>query len=144
MARHRVLFVCTHNSARSQMAEGLLRFLHSDRFDVYSAGTAPTRVHPMAIQVMHELGIDISAARSEYIDRYMNENVDIVVTVCDSAKEQCPYMPARLKNIHHGFPDPSGVEGTEAERRTAFRRVRDEIKAWIENELINVALSSTQ
>lgn len=130
--KKRVLFVCTHNSARSQMAEGLLRAMAGDRYEVMSAGTEPRGVHPLAVEAMREIGIDISGHRSEHVDRYLDPPADIVVTVCDSAKEACPYVPARERLIHHGFEDPSAATGTEAERLAAFRRVRDAIRDWLE------------
>lgn len=130
--KKRVLFVCTHNSARSQMAEGLLRAMAGDRYEVMSAGTEPRGVHPLAVEAMREIGIDISGHRSEHVDRYLDPPADIVVTVCDSAKEACPYVPARERLIHHSFEDPSAATGTEAERLAAFRRVRDAIRDWLE------------
>ncbi|ARA92662.1 low molecular weight phosphatase family protein [Rhodothermaceae bacterium RA] len=130
--KKRVLFVCTHNSARSQMAEGLLRAMAGDRYEVMSVGTEPRGVHPLAVEAMREIGIDLSGHRSEHVDRYLDPPADIVVTVCDSAKEACPYVPARERLIHHGFEDPSAATGTEAERLAAFRRVRDAIRDWLE------------
>ncbi|GIV61074.1 MAG: ArsC family transcriptional regulator [Rhodothermaceae bacterium] len=130
--KKRVLFVCTHNSARSQMAEGLLRAMAGDRYEVMSAGTEPRGVHPLAVEAMREIGIDLSGHRSEHVDRYLDPPADIVVTVCDSAKEACPYVPARERLIHHSFEDPSAATGTEAERLAAFRRVRDAIRDWLE------------
>jgi len=130
--KKRVLFVCTHNSARSQMAEGLLRAMAGDRYDVMSVGTEPRGVHPLAVEAMREIGIDLSGHRSEHVDRYLDPPADIVVTVCDSAKEACPYVPARERLIHHSFEDPSAATGTEAERLAAFRRVRDAIRDWLE------------
>ncbi|GIV58970.1 MAG: protein-tyrosine-phosphatase [Rhodothermaceae bacterium] len=144
MSRERVLFVCTHNSARSQMAEGLLRALHGDRYEVYSAGTVATRVHPLAIEVMREIGIDISGHRSEHLDVYAGEPMDYVVTVCDAARESCPYFPARKRILHHSFPDPSAVEGTEEERRAAFRQVRDAIRDWLETTFAENARTAAQ
>jgi len=135
----RVLFVCTHNSARSQMAEGLLRAMAGDRYEVYSAGTEPRGVHPLAVRVMQELGIDLSGHRSEHVDTYRDVPMDYVVTVCDSAREHCPYVPARRRNLHQSFPDPSAVEGDEAARLEAFRRVRDQIRAWLEETFVRQA-----
>ena len=128
-----VLFVCTHNSARSQMAEGLLRDRMGDRYAVYSAGTHPSRVHPAAQQVMQEIGIDISGHRSEGIERYQAMRLDYVVTVCDSARESCPYVPAEKQNLHHPFVDPSRVKAPPAAQLAAFRQARDEIDAWIKD-----------
>jgi arsenate reductase (thioredoxin) len=132
MEKESVLFVCTHNSARSQMAEGLLRALHGDRFESFSAGTHPSRVNPFATAAMAEIGIDISEHRSESIDLYADRPIDHVVTVCDSARESCPYLPARKANIHKRFDDPSAVDGSDEEKLAAFRRVRDEIREWLQ------------
>ena len=123
----RVLFICTHNSARSQMAEGLLRSLAGDRYDVYSAGTEATRVRPEAIAVMHELGIDISRQESKTFHRYFDQAWDYVITVCDDANESCPVFPGTADRSHWSFPDPSKVTGTDLERLAAFRDVRDQI-----------------
>ena len=128
----RVLIVCTHNSSRSQMAEGLLRDRYGDRYEVHSAGTNPGCVNPFAAEVMDEIGIDISKHTSEHVDTYADTSIDIVVTVCDDAAENCPYIPARRQNLHHGFDDPSAVEGTDEEKRAAFRRVRNELDDWID------------
>ncbi len=132
MAKPTVLFVCTHNSARSQMAEGFLRARYGDRYTAFSAGTEPSEVNPFAVEVMREIGIDIGGHRSESVDRYADRPLDYVVTVCDSAREQCPYLPARRQNLHYSFEDPSAVEGSDAEKRAAFRAARDAIAAWVE------------
>jgi arsenate reductase (thioredoxin) len=135
MTRARVLVVCTHNSARSQMAEGLLRALASDRFEVASAGTEATRVHPLAIRAMDELGIDLRDHTSKTLDRFVAEPWDYVITVCDDANERCPVFPGRTTRLHWGFDDPSAATGTEEERLAAFRRVRDAIagrlRTWL-------------
>ena len=127
----RVLFLCTHNSSRSQMAEGLLRARGGARYAVYSAGTHPRGVHPLAIQVMREIGIDISATaghRAKSLDEFIEQApMDLVVTVCDDAAEECPYFPHARRQEHWGFPDPSVVTGSEEERLAAFRFVRDAI-----------------
>src|SRR5205823_752620 len=112
---HRVLFICTHNSARSQMAEGLLRHLGGDRFEALSAGTEATQVRPLAIKAMAELGIDISGQESKTLDRYVHEPFDMVITVCDSAAEACPIFPAAMQRRHWSFADPSKATGSEAE-----------------------------
>ena len=135
--RARVLFVCTHNSARSQMAEGLLRDLAGDRFEVTSAGTEATHVRPLAIRVMDEIGIDISGQESKTLERYLGEPFDYVITVCDDANEACPFFPGANKRLHWSFEDPSRAEGSEDERLAIFRRVRDEIRERIEQELVN-------
>jgi len=127
-----VLFVCTHNSSRSQVAEGLLRDRYGGRYEVHSAGTTPGGVNPFAVDVMGEIGIDISGHTSDSIDAYDDTPLDVVVTVCDDAAKHCPYMPARKKNLHRGFDDPSAVTGTDEEKRAAFRRIRDELADWID------------
>ena len=136
--KEKVLFLCTHNSARSQMAEGLLKNLRGDKFDVHSAGTEPSRVNPYAIRAMEEIGIDISDNKSKSVDCYLDIPIDYVVTVCDSAKEACPTFPGAKKNIHKGFRDPSKFRGKDEEILSGFREVRDEIKVWIENEFMHV------
>ncbi len=128
-----VLFLCTHNSARSQMAEGLLRSRFGDRYLSLSAGTEPGGLNPIAVEAMLDVGIDIRAHRSEHVDVYVNQPLDYVVTVCDSAKEACPYIPAKRRNIHKSFPDPSAVVGSDEERLAAFRSVRDAIGLWIDD-----------
>jgi arsenate reductase len=130
----RVLILCTGNSARSQMAEGLLRHLGNaggDRFEVESAGTRPSRVRPEAIAVMRELGIDISGHRSKSVDEFAGQRFDYVLTVCDNARESCPIYPGHANRLHHSFDDPAAVEGDEEERLAAFRRVRDEIRDYL-------------
>jgi arsenate reductase len=133
--RRRVLFLCTHNSARSQMAEGLLRSMAGDRFEAFSAGTEATRVRPEAISVMAEIGVDISAQESKRLDRYLGETLDLVVTVCDDANEACPVFPGARERLHWSFPNPTRAAGGYEERLRAFREVRDEIRARIEGEL---------
>jgi arsenate reductase len=128
MSKPRVLILCTGNSARSQMAEGLLRHDAGDRFEVFSAGTKPTQVRPEAITVMQELGIDISSHRSKSVDEFAGQDFDYVVTVCDNAKASCPVFPGNTKRIHWSLDDPAAVEGSEEHRRAAFRRVRDELR----------------
>ncbi len=137
--RRRVLFLCTHNSARSQMAEGLLRHLAGDRFEVMSAGTEATFVRPEAIAAMSELGVDISGQESETLDRYLDESFDYVVTVCDDANEACPVFPGAKNRLHWSFRDPSQAAGGGEERLKVFRAVRDEILARIEKELMPAA-----
>ncbi len=125
----RVLFLCTHNSSRSQMAEGLLRARGGERCAVFSAGTHPGRVHPLAIRAMAEIGIDLSEAagyRAKGIEEFINQPpMDLVVTVCDEAAEECPFFPGARRQVHWGFPDPSQATGTEEERLAVFRQVRD-------------------
>ncbi len=127
----RVLILCTGNSARSQMAEGILRHDAGDRFEVESAGTRPSHVRPEAIQVLTEIGIDISSHRSKHVDEFLGEDFDYIITVCDHAKESCPVFPSTAKRIHHNFEDPAAVEGSEQQRLTAFRRVRNEIRTYL-------------
>ena len=122
MQKKRVLILCTGNSARSQMAEGLLRHDAGDRFEVESAGTRPGQVRPEAIAVMNEIGIDLSAHRSKHVDEFTNQAFDYVLTVCDNAKESCPTVPGHGALIHKAFEDPAALEGGELERLTLFRR----------------------
>jgi|SRR5580658_10312743 arsenate reductase len=126
-----VLILCTGNSARSQMAEGLLRHDAGDLFEVASAGTQPSRVRPEAIAVMKEIGIDISGHRSKSIDEFASRDFDYVLTVCDNAKESCPIYPGHGNRIHKGFEDPAAVAGSNEERLAAFRKVRDEIRQYL-------------
>ncbi len=130
----KVLFVCTHNSARSQMAEGILRNLYGNRFDVSSAGAEPSRLNPHAVRVMDEIGIDISRCTSKNLDTYAGMHFDYVVTVCGLANEACPVFTGGGKKLHKGFPDPAGFGGNDEEITAGFRTVRDEIKCWIESE----------
>lgn len=125
--KKRVLFLCTHNSARSQMAEGLLRKMAGDRFEVFSAGTEVTRVHPLAIEAMRESGIDITGHSSKTLDAFRGEHFDYVITVCDRANESCPIFPGDTERIHWSFDDPSAGTGSDEERLRAFRAIRDAI-----------------
>jgi len=127
----KILFICTHNSARSQMAEGLLKTLYGDRYEVYSAGVKPAGVNPSAVRVMAETGIDISAYRSKSLNEFQEMKFDWVVTVCDNASKTCPFFPGSENYIHKGFEDPVGFTGTEDEKLIFFRKVRDEIRDWI-------------
>ena len=127
--RRRVLVLCTHNSARSQMAEGFIRALAGDRVEVESAGTEATRVHPLAVRAMEEVGIDLRAHASKTLDGFLDDKWDYVITVCDSASERCPLFPGAAARVHWSFDDPSAVQGSEEERLAAFRRVRDAIRA---------------
>jgi arsenate reductase len=133
----RILFVCTANAARSQMAEGYLNAKYSDRFEAFSAGTEATRVHPMAIEVMKEIGIDISQHRSKLIDEFYGLGIETVVTVCDAANKACPFFPGAKEVIHQSFPDPSAFTGSAGEVRAGFHRVRDEIIQWIDKIFTN-------
>jgi arsenate reductase len=135
-AKRRVLFLCTHNSARSQMAEGLLRGLAGDRFEAHSAGTEATLVRPLAIRAMAELDIDIKAQESKTLERYLGRPFDAVITVCDAANEACPIFPGAARRLHWPLDDPSRATGGEEEQLAVYRRVRDEIRARIEAELL--------
>ncbi len=128
----RVLILCTGNSARSQMAEGLLRHEAGDRFDVFSAGTGPSQVRPEAVAAMREIGIDISSHRSKSVDEFQALRFDTVITVCDNARESCPVFPAPTQRIHWSIDDPAAVEGSEEQRLAAFRRIRDEIRGRLQ------------
>ncbi len=130
--KQKALFICTHNSARSQMAEGLLNHLYGDKYEADSAGTQPTGVNPYAIKVMQEIGIDISHHRSKSVQEFLNQEIDCVITVCDSANETCPFFPGGKKRLHQSFQDPSIFTGSEEEILNGFRKVRDEIKKWIQ------------
>ena len=129
--KKKVLFICTHNAARSQMAEGLLRSLAGDRYEVFSAGTEPGRVHPYAVRVMAEIGMDISLHRSKNVDEFAGHPIDMVITVCDHAKERCPIFSGGAQKIHQSFEDPSALTGLEEDILAGFRRIRDKIRAWI-------------
>lgn len=128
--KKRVLILCTGNSARSQMAEGLLKHICDGEFEVESAGTKPSLVRPEAIAVLREIGIDISGNRSKSVDEFAGQEFDYVITVCDNARENCPYFPAKTKLIHYSFADPAAVEGDAETRLRAFRQVRDEIAEY--------------
>ena len=136
--RLRVLFLCTHNSARSQMAEGLLRHLAGDRFEAHSAGTEATLVRPEAVAMMAELGADISKQESKTLGRYVSQPFDFVVTVCDDANEACPFFPGAKDRLHWSLPDPSKATGDEEERLAVFRAIRDDIRGRIEQEVLTL------
>ncbi len=135
MAKPKVLFLCTGNSCRSQMAEGLLRSFAGDRFEVHSAGTAPQGVNPGAIAAMREVGIDISRHQSDHVHSYLGTGVDTVITVCDRAASKCPTFPEQTAKVHWSFDDPAEAVGSDTERRAVFRRVRDEIAAALRDWL---------
>ncbi len=125
----RVLILCTGNSARSQMAEAWLRHFGGDRFEVASAGTKPAeRVNPLAVKAMAEVGIDISGHHPKHLERFLKDNWDYVITVCDRANEECPFFPGGKRRIHWSFEDPAAAQGSETERLAVFRRVRDRIR----------------
>ncbi len=128
--KKKVLFLCTHNSARSQMAEGFLTAFYGDKYEASSAGVTPTKVNPYVIKAMAEIGIDISATRSKSIEEFRGANFNYVVTVCDYARETCPFFPGE-KIIHKSFEDPTGFGGSEKEKLEKVRQVRDQIKEWV-------------
>ena len=134
----RVLFLCTHNSARSQMAEALLRHHGRGEVEVHSAGNEPGNVHPLAVRAMAESGIDISAADSKSLNQFIGQDFDYVITVCDRANESCPVFPGDPKRIHWSYEDPSAVEGSEEERLKAFRDVRNLLNMRLQNWLLAV------
>jgi arsenate reductase len=132
--KHSILFICTHNSARSQLAEGLVNHYFSDTWEASSAGTEVAYVKPLAMKAMAEAGIDISHHASKTIDTFQGKEFDVVVTVCDSARETCPFFPGK-KVVHHNFVDPSNAQGSDADKLTAFCNTRDEIKTWLDEQL---------
>ena len=136
--KKRVLILCTGNSARSQMAEGLLRHDGGARFEVFSAGVAPSRVRPQAIAAMRELGIDISGQRSKSVEEFAGQAFDYVLTVCDNANEHCPVFPGQTVRIHWSFDDPAAATGDEQMRLAVFRRVRDEIRGRLRDFIATV------
>lgn len=129
--KKQVLILCTGNSARSQMAEGLLRHDAGDRFTVESAGTKPIAVRPEAITVMKEIGIDITSHRSRHLDEFVGQNFDYILTVCDNGNEACPVFAGKTHRLHRNFENPAAVQGNETERLAAFRHVRDQIRAYL-------------
>lgn len=131
MEKKRILILCTGNSARSQMAEGLLRYDAGDRFNVESAGIRPSFVRPEAIAVMRELDIDIDSQRSKHVDEFEGRKFDYVITVCDNARESCPVFFGEAKRLHHDFDDPAALNGSEEARMLLFRRVRDELRDYL-------------
>jgi arsenate reductase len=131
MEKKRVLILCTGNSARSQMGEGLLRHDAGERFEVESAGTKPSIVRPEAIAAMDELGIDISGHRSKSVKEFDGQKFDYVITVCDSARESCPVFFGRAVRLHHSFEDPAALDSSKEERLNLFRRVRDELRSYL-------------
>jgi len=133
----KVLFVCTHNSARSQMAEGFLRRFGGAAFDAASAGTEPGELHPLAVEVMAEEGIDISGQRAKSVDGFVQQRFDYVITVCDDANEACPFFPNATSRLHWSIPNPSVAEGTHEERLAVFREVRDGIRGRMIFDLLN-------
>lgn len=132
----KILFICTHNSVRSQMAEGIANSMFGDSFEAYSAGTSPSSVNPYAISAMKDIGINIENNRSKSVNEFNDLNFDYAVTVCDSARESCPVFTGAKKVIHKSFNDPSSTTGNSEEILEEFKSVRDQIKTWIEEEFI--------
>lgn len=131
-----ILVLCTGNSCRSQLAEGYLRYFHSDKANIYSAGIETHGVNPRAIAIMLEDGIDISQHTSNHVDEYLHLPFDLILTVCDHASERCPIFPSSAKRIHYNFPDPAKANGTEAQISSAFRAVREQIKAFCQGLVV--------
>lgn len=129
--KKRILFICTHNSARSQMAEGFVNFFHHDKYEAKSAGTKPTRVNPLAIRVMQEIGVDISDNRSKRLSEFDGQEFDNVITLCSDAEDICPFFPGK-EHMHRGFEDPGQAIGSDEDKLNSFRKIRDEIGRWIE------------
>ncbi len=136
--KKKILILCTLNSARSQMAEGLLKHICQNEFEIFSAGTKPSIVRPEAIKVLAEIAIDISKNRSKSVDEFADKDIDYVLTVCDNAKENCPYFPAQTKLIHHSFADPAEIKGDENTRLSAFRSVRDQIQEYLSGSFVEI------
>jgi arsenate reductase (thioredoxin) len=132
----KVLFLCTGNSARSQMAEGYLRHVAGDKFEALSAGIAPKDLNPLAVEVMKEIGIDISHHKSKDVSTFLGQSIPFVITVCDNARERCPIFPRTYKFLHWSFEDPAAAQGTREEKLSFFRRVRDQITQRIDEELV--------
>jgi arsenate reductase (thioredoxin) len=130
--KQRVLFICTHNAGRSQMAEGYLRARYGDRYQAFSAGTVASTVNPLTVRVMAEIGVDLSGQRSKDLGEFIGQGMDVVVTVCDAAAATCPMFPGATRTIHASFPDPSAATGTEEARLAVFRAIRDGITTWID------------
>lgn len=143
MPKTKVLFLCTGNSCRSQMAEGWLRDLAGTEFEVFSAGISPAGLNPVAVLVMREIGIDISRQRSKHTAEFLRQDFSYVITVCDSAREHCPIFPGTHKKLHWSFEDPATVVGSEEQRLAEFRRVRDEISGKV-REFVKTAIMATK
>jgi arsenate reductase len=137
--KKRVLFICTHNAGRSQMGEGYLRARYGNRYEVFSAGTEPLPVSPYAVRVMAEIGVDISGHESKSLSQFIGEEMDIVVTVCDRAQKICPVFPWAKRTIHHGFPDPESLRGSDEDILAGFRAIRDDLVQWIDTEFQSVS-----
>ncbi|MGB9694862.1 MAG: arsenate reductase ArsC [Caldisericaceae bacterium] len=142
--KYRVLFICTHNSARSQMAEAFLNYIYGERFDAFSAGTHPGVLNSYVVKVMSEKGIDISQNKTKSVEEFRGKKFDYVVTVCDRAREECPYFPGALQQIHKGFDDPSAFTGEENEVLAKVRKLRDEIEMWVRETFSEENTSATK
>ena len=129
-----VLFICIHNAARSQMAEAILNKLYGDRYTAFSAGTDPTQIDPLVVLVMREIGVDVSNCRSKELKIFKDSAIDYVITLCDQAKESCPYFPGGIEHLHKGFSDPSELKGKTEDVINGYRLIRDDIQNWIEKE----------
>jgi arsenate reductase len=129
--KRKVLFICTHNSARSQIAEGIMNHIYQDKYEAHSAGTKPTQVNPLAVRVMKEIGVDISSQRSKLMREFDGQEFDYVVTLCSDAEDICPFFPGK-EHMHRGFEDPTQDMGSDEEKLNRFRKIRDEINQWIE------------
>ena len=138
-SKPKVLFLCTGNSARSQMAEGYLRHVAGDFFEPLSAGIEPKGLNPLAVEAMSEIGIDISHQKSKAVVSFLGQSIPYIVTVCDDARERCPIFPRTYKFLHWSFDDPAAAQGTREEKLAVFRRVRDEIAKKIDQELVSIA-----
>jgi arsenate reductase len=143
-AKPKVLFLCTGNSARSQMAEGYLRHAAGDEFEALSAGIEPKGLNPLAIEAMREIGIDISTQRSKDVREFLGQPIAYVITVCDNARERCPIFPLTYRFLHWSFDDPAAAQGAQEERLAVFRRVRDELRRRIDEELVGALAGGMQ
>jgi arsenate reductase len=135
--KKKVLFVCTHNSARSQMAEAFLNSIYGDRYEASSAGTEPTKINPHVVAAMKEIGLDLSTQRAKSVDEFMGQKLDLIVTLCDQAQEICPFFPGGKQYSHQSFKDPATCSGSENEIMDCVRRIRDEISAWVRRYFLN-------
>lgn len=129
--KRKVLFICTHNSARSQIAEGIMNHIYHDKYEAHSAGTKPTQVNPLAVRVMKEIGVDISSQKSKRIREFDGQEFDYVVTLCSDAEDICPFFPGK-EHMHRGFEDPAQAMGSDEEKLNRFTKIRNEINQWIE------------
>ena len=143
IAKTKVLFVCTHNSARSQMAEAFLNSIYGDRYEASSAGTEPAKINPNVVAAMKETGLDLSKNRAKSVDEFMGQKLDLIVTLCDQAQETCPFFPGGKKYSHQSFRDPSSCAGSDEEILACVRRIRDEIQAWVRQQFGSDSLKNT-